>query len=74
MGFIHVDKTYDLYAVASINPHRLISADLWILATSLRYAGGGDCEGDFNVVGADVRHGFGEPCAVDCERLVHQEI
>ena len=27
----------------------------------------GDGEGDFNVVGADVGHGFGEPCAVDCE-------
>ena len=37
-------------------------------------AGGGDCEGDFNVVRADVGHGFGEPCAVDCERLVHQGI
>ena len=37
-------------------------------------AGGCDCEGDFNVVGADVGHGFGEPWAVDCERLVHQEI
>ena len=31
-------------------------------------AGGGDCEGDFNVVGADIGHGFGKPCAVDCIR------
>ena len=30
-------------------------------------AGGCDCEGDFNVVGADVGHGFGEPWTVDCE-------
>lgn len=33
----------------------------------------GDGEDGFNVVGADVGHGFGEPCAIDFMRhfLLH---